>query len=175
MPRRALVVLLTCLSVPAAAQTLAVAPGLWEVRTDAAGALAALLPPAMRDNLEKMPPDQRAALEKLLAANVRLSRQVCVTPAMLDRGLAAALRPGRRNNCTASPLGGSATEAAYAVSCAGSPGGSGTVTLRATDPHTVSGAADGTVTFKDGESQPLHLTGEAHWLGAACGGVKPAG
>jgi Protein of unknown function (DUF3617) len=160
------------LSTAAAAEPLAVDPGLWEVRTDAGSLLAS----GMLDKLTtKMSPEQRAMLEKMLSANVRLVRDVCVTRAMLDRGLAEALQPQRRKNCTATPLSSTATSAQYQLSCSGDTSGAGTVTLRAADPHNVTATADGTVTTKDGQSQPVHVSGEARWLGAGCGSVKPAG
>jgi hypothetical protein len=159
------------LSVAAQAEPLAVDPGLWEVQTDAGSLLAS----GMLDKLGKMSPEQRAMVEKMLSNNIRLVRNVCVTKALLDRGLAEALQPQHRKNCTATPLSTTATSAEYQLTCGGDTSGAGTVTLRAADPHNVTATADGTVTTKDGQTQPVHVSGEARWLGAACAGVKPAG
>jgi len=161
---------------PAHAEPLAVDPGLWEVRTDLGSALAVLMPQLPLDQRGKLSPAQRASLEKMLAAaGARTVRDLCVTRAMLDKGLAAALQPQHRQHCTATPVSTGAHAAEYQIACTGEPAGTGTAQLQAPDAHTVTATLDGTVALKDGQSQPVHMTVQSRWLGAGCGTVKPQG
>jgi hypothetical protein len=156
----------------AAGVSLDVKPGLWEIQTSGSASGAPQIPP---EALAKLKPEQRAIAEAMMMAIVAQAStphtlQFCVTPEQVRQGLDLNRMGGhdcRRNVQSSSPTG-----LDMQVDCTGRDQMSGVVHLRVVDRATVAGNVDlhaGLGTNSLTIRQDLH----GHWLGAACGEVKP--
>jgi hypothetical protein len=158
---------------PAGAEPLAVQPGLWQGTVNAeGGGTSNTLQQLLQGQIARLKPEQQAKLQGVLAAagGAALTRQFCITPALLQRDLSG---PGGKGRCSRTVVSRSATALDLQVSCSGHDRVDGTLRLTAADPKTVTGTIDAQLTTKDGATLPLHRTLEGHWLAADCGGVKP--
>jgi hypothetical protein len=154
--------------------SLDVKPGLWEIETLGSSSGTPEIPP---EALAKLPPEQRAMAQAMLMAIIAQASmphmmQFCVTPEQVRQGLDLNRVGGhdcQRNVQSSSPIGFD-----MQVDCSGRNGMSGVVHLRVLDRATVAGDVDvhaGVGARSVMIKQDLH----GHWLGAACGDVKPFG
>ena len=160
----------TCL----AGVSLDVKPGLWEIQTQGSSSGTPEIPP---EALAKMPPEQRAIAQAMLMAIIAQASmphmmQFCVTPEQVQQGLDLNRVGG--HDCQRNVRSSSPTGFDMQVDCSGRNGMSGVVHLRVLDRATVAGDVDvhaGAGARSVMIKQDLH----GHWLGAACGDVKPFG
>lgn len=170
-------------SAPASAQTMR--PGLWEVKSTIEGADDSRMQEmakaqeqmrAMREQMARMPPEQRQAMEAMMSKLDPLPQidedgmtiQLCVTPEM-----AAENQPPvqQRGNCTSkrsAPVGG-AMKISYVCTNPVS-SGEGTITVSSDTAYTM----DMTMkAIEDGRNQTTSMSSKGKWLAASCGNVEP--
>jgi hypothetical protein len=169
--------------VAALSSTLALAqprmkPGLWEealtLKTDNAQANAAM--EQMKARLAAMPPDQRAAVEKMMAghgvgmgAGGGNTLRVCVTQEQIDRGF----RPEDDGHCSRSNVSTSGGTTSFDFACKserGSVTGHGSFIATSDTAFTSSTAAD-RVTPKGTMHVQSDVAGK--FVSSDCGDVKP--
>ena len=156
-----------------------VRPGLWEetvqVKTDNAQANAAM--EQMKEKLASMPPDQRAAIEKMMASHgmgmtpggAPNTVRVCITKEQVDRGFT----PDRDGRCTRVNVTTSGNVTKFDFSCASTHTnvtGHGTFTAMGDSAFAVSTVADST-----GQSATTHIQSDVagKFVSSNCGDVKP--
>ena len=153
-------------------------PGLWEeavtVKTDNAQANAAM--EQMKARMAAMPPDQREAIEKMMAshgmgvaAGAPNSIRVCITREQVERGF----RPEDNGRCTRTNVitSGSTTQFDFACKSEhGSVTGHGTFTAQGDTAFTVSTVADNV-----SPKATMHIQSDiaGKFVSADCGDVKP--
>jgi hypothetical protein len=175
---------LSAVAVPASSQVLR--PGLWEVNNKMANSddprmqqMAAAQKhdmDAMRDQLAKMPAEQRKAMEGMMAklgngsplAKDGMTMKLCVTPEMAANNT---LHEQVRDGCTnkRSPVIGGVMKISYVCAKPASTG-EGTVTLSGDTGYTM----DMTMHITEGgRNQTTSMSSRGKWLDANCGDVKP--
>jgi hypothetical protein len=154
-------------------------PGLWAetitVRSDNAQANAAMA--QMKDKLASLPPEQRAAIEKMMAgrgmglggAGAPDTLRVCVTQAQIDRGF----RPEDNGRCTRSNVNTSGSTTSFDFACKserGSISGHGKFTTMGDSAFATSTVAD-----QVGPKTTMHIESEiaGRFVSGDCGDVKP--
>jgi hypothetical protein len=148
------------------AQPRAVAPGLWENKISSPEMAAARA--QMDAQLSKMPPDQRAQMEKAMAGGgMKMGKdgatQICITPEMAKADPNAGMA---REGCTHA-VSWSGNVAKMSFSCKGGESGTGEFNY-ASDK-----AYSGWVETRGKSGKAMKMTIEAKWLAASCGEVKP--
>ncbi|MDQ3289120.1 MAG: DUF3617 domain-containing protein [Pseudomonadota bacterium] len=180
----ALLSLVAIASAPATAQTMR--PGLWEVKNNLGGSGDARMQEmakaqkqqiaVMREQMAKMPPEQRQAMEAMMSRTGQMPTidedgmtiKVCVTPEMAAGNQ---LPVQHRGNCTSrhsAPVGG-VMKISYACTNPAA-SGEGTVTYASDTAYTM------TMTMNTGEGGSKHATSmssRGKWLAASCGSIKP--
>jgi hypothetical protein len=165
-------------ALPAQAQVAPIKAGLWDVqlRQEAAGQAV----PNVADQLQKMPPAQRAQIEAMMkkqgvamGADGSRAMKVCYTREMLD---ANAWQERVPTSCKTEYLTRSADRWTWRTTCP-PPGASvsdGEAVFKSSDAYTVRVTsrreAAGTGKAVEGKTQI-----DARWLGADCGSIKPMG
>jgi hypothetical protein len=104
------------------------------------------------------------------AAPRAITRKICVTQAMLDKGFAAL---EQRRNCDRTVTSSKDSLQEFTLSCTDERPVDGTVHVEAKDAHTVTLTDDLQITAKGGMTTLVHRTTQGRWLGADCGDVKP--
>ena len=152
-------------------------PGLWEesvtVKSDNAQANAAM--EQMKARMASMPPEQREAMEKMMASHgmgmsgAPNTVRVCVTKEQVDRGF----KPEDNGHCTRTNVSTSGNTTAFDFACRsehGSLTGHGTFTAMGDSAFTVSTATDN-VTPK----MTMHMQSDiaGRFVSSDCGDVKP--
>lgn len=154
-------------------------PGLWEetvsVKSDDAQANAAM--EQMKARMAAMPPEQRAAMEKMLAGHgVGLSPgapntlRVCVTQAQVDRGF----QPEDSGHCSRSNVSTSGSTTSFDYACKSersSVTGHGTFTALGDSAFKASSSTD-MVSAKTTRHLQSDISGK--FVSSDCGDVKPA-
>ena len=176
---RLLVAGVAALSCPALLAQPRIRPGLWEetvtMKTDNAQANAAM--EQMKAKLASMPPEQRAAIEKMMAgrgmgmtpggaANVI---RVCITKAQIDRGFT----PDRDGRCSRMNVSTSGNVTTFDFACASDQHkvtGHGTFTAMGDTAFTASTVAD-TTSQKTSMRVQSDMAGK--FIAGDCGDVKP--
>ncbi len=176
---RLLVAGLAVLSCSAVLAQPRIRPGLWEesaaMKTDNAQANAAM--EQMKAKLASMPPEQRAAIEKMMAgrgvgmttggaANVI---RVCITQAQIDRGFT----PDRDGRCSRMNVSTSGNVTTFDFTCTSEKHqvtGHGTFTAMGDTAFTASTLAD-TTTQKGAMRVQSDIAGK--FIAGDCGDVKP--
>lgn len=154
-------------------------PGLWEetvtVKSDNAQANAAMA--QMQARLAAMPPEQRAAMEKMMAgrgmgtaAGAPNTLRVCVTRQQVERGF----KPEDNGHCSRSNVTTSGDTTSFDFACKsehGSVTGHGTFTARGDTAFTSSSVADNV-----SPKMTLHIQSDirGRFVSSDCGDVKPA-
>ena len=166
-------------SVAALAQQPHIRPGLWEetVTMKMSGAQADAAAAQMKARLAAMPPDQRAAVEKMMAARgLDMSTggaphvvRVCYTKEQLDRGFT----PGRDSRCSRTNASTSGNVTQYDFACASGQHtitGHGTLTTMGDAAFAFSSVSDSTT-----DKGSMHMTNDiaGKFVSGDCGGVKP--
>jgi hypothetical protein len=154
----------------AAAATLDVKPGLWEVTAQGETSGMPPIPPQM---LAQMTPQQR---EQAMAAMGRMNQphvtRACVTQKMLDRGMTFD-RPSN-NQCAQTVTGSTSHSLDVKVVCTGEAQQktTGTMHMDANGRESFFGAFN--MVSTDGAStMTMKRTLQGKWLGSDCGDVKP--
>jgi hypothetical protein len=160
----------------AAAATLNLKPGLWEMTwtQQTTGG-----PPAPEDVLARMTPERRAKFDAAIAANnaTRASeprvRKQCITEKSLQRGLNVGENKGG-GSCQETLVSSTASVMNMRQECTGQEIMSGTSHFEAIGPEALTGAIDMTMT--DGvRTTTVKRVMLGKWLGADCGLLKNAG
>ena len=148
--------------------------GLWEVAAHAQTSGAAL-PPQVQEQLQKLPPEQRARFQAAMQGAMADAQRghvfkECVTPERLSRGLG---KEDESAQCKASVVRNTRTEFEYRKVCSGGSGESHTedAVFHMTDPHHITGTVDVVVS---GGPKPMtiHQILEGKWVSSGCGNVK---
>jgi hypothetical protein len=153
-------------------------PGLWEqsiTMKSASGEMEAQLAQAQKE-LAKLPPDQRAMVEKMMSSRgVQMgpnatTLRLCITKEMADNP-----SPPHESRCEQQTLERSGATTRYKFVCAGEAGrppttGEGSFTL--TGPNSFTGTSVVTTTVQ-GKPERMESTLTGKYLGADCGGIKP--
>lgn len=170
-------------SAPASAQTMR--PGLWEVKNRIEGAGAPSTQEmakaqeqmsVMREQMAKMPPEQRQAMEAMMSKIGQLPQidedgmtiKLCVTPEMAASN---EVPVQQRGNCTSkrsAPVGGVMKISYVCTEPASS--GEGTITVSSDTAYTMNMTMN---TTEDGRNQTTSMSSEGKWLSASCGNVEP--
>lgn len=145
-----------------------VKPGLWE-RTVV---MQVANPPPMPD-LSKLPPEQRAHVEKMMAPmpGKPTTLRECVTPEMAKEWKHFAKDDREDPSCTRKVLESSPKHVEMALECAKGPS-SGTLEFTAESPEHVVGTIS-MVHGAGGTERRMNMRIDSHWLGAECGDVMP--
>lgn len=168
--------LFTLVGASALAQKMNMTPGLWEHTVDISshGDEMAMAMKEMQKQLAQMPPEQRKAMEDMLAsqgigfgekgASVRL----CMTREQIDRGQI----PQHDDNCTHEITEQTASKFKMKFSCQGNPPSSGSGEMHFIDSKNFTGTSSFT-TESDGKKEEMTMTQTGRWLSADCGNIKP--
>jgi len=173
--------LTSCCLGAALAQTPAgpkIEPGLWEINIalkSQSGKAEAAMKQA-QDYIALLPPDQRKAVEDMMAAqNVRLgdkasSVQACISKEDAERGEI----PQQAGDCSQQVLERGANSMKVKFSCSTTPPASGeaVVNFQSTTAYTSKAVVDTVVV---GQPERVNVDQRGRWLGADCGTVKPLG
>jgi hypothetical protein len=160
--------LLACVLVGAAAtaqaQSFGAKPGAWEITTTISGLA---IPP---DRLAKIPPEQRAMAEKMMAerGSQPVIHKVCVKKEDLDRDQ---FGRGSDPSCTRRTVTRTSTKLVQEVTCPGPPPTTSTATFEAKSGESVVGTAD----QQRGDGSKVHVGMVGRWLGASCDGTEAMG
>ena len=152
---------------------LAVDMGLWQLTTQAQ--VSGVLSPQLQQNLQNMPPDQRARIQAAMQAAMAAAQRAhvfrdCMTPKRWSRGLD---RDDQGGQCKSTLVSNTRTGFEYHRVCTATDGQGHTETIRfhMLDPHHVSGTVD-VVQSRDGHPMTVHESVAGKWLGSSCAGVK---
>ena len=152
------------------------APGLWEIRNRMGGnpemekAMA-----DMQQQLAAMPPAQRQQMEAMMRQNGMsvgaggaMTLKVCITPEMAAR---AELPSQTEGDCTMTVVSRSGNTLKSKFVCQNPPStGEGSFTLSGDKAYTSHMVMR---TTRNGKPETLTVDGDARWLSASCGNVKP--
>ena len=171
------VALLSCAALPALAQT-AMKPGLWELSQKPQ------LPPEQQAKMEaaqkqmaSMPPEQRKMIEQMMASHgVQMNMaggvitiKSCISKEQSERNTPP-VTDGKQRCTYDVKRGGSTIHTHFVCAESGTEGDSDVTLLGNGDGYTNSTRI---THMKNGKPETITVTGEAHWLGADCGGLKP--
>lgn len=154
----------------AAAATLDVKPGLWEVITQGETTGMPPIPPQV---LAQMSPQQREQMAAMQGrSNQPTVSRSCVTQKMLDRGMTFD-RPNN-NHCTQSVTASTLHSLDVNVVCTGEQQQKtiGTMHVDATNRESFAGAFSMVSTYGT-NTMTMKRTLQGKWLGSDCGSVKP--
>jgi hypothetical protein len=165
-------------AVAALAQSSHLRPGLWEetvtVKSDNAQMNAAM--EQMKQRMAQMPPEQRAAMEKMMASHgmgaggTPNAHRVCITKEQIDRGF----KPEEHGHCSRSNVSSSGNVTKFDFACQSERGssvtGHGIYTETGDSAFAASTVAD-TVSPK----MTMHIQSEivGKFIASDCGDVKP--
>lgn len=159
----------------AAAATLNLKPGLWEMTWSGQTSGAPPIPP---DVLAQMPPERRAKLEAAMAANANRTsaphaNKQCITEKSLQRGLNVEENK-TESSCQRTVVSNTASVMDMRQECSGRQKSSGTFHFEAASPETMTGTINMTIT--DGaRTMTVKRVVNGKWLAADCGDLKKAG
>jgi hypothetical protein len=158
-----------------------VQPGLWQYKvklTSQSGQIESALSRAQAQ-LAKLPPEQRQAIERMMAAKGvsmdaanNTAIKVCLTKEDAERGsIPINLQKG---NCTQQKVSSEGNTTKVSFSCESDPPVSGTGEFTVLSPTSVTSKALVDTVVK-GQPEKLDLAQEGTWLAADCGGIAPLG
>lgn len=160
-----------------AAQAQTLQPGLWEMRSSMQGAgemnqamaemqkQLAAMPPAQRKQMEDMMAKQGVAIQPGSAGGMRV--QVCMTKEMVERDQIPA--QGGQCKTQVSPRSGNTMKMRF--SCTNPPSdGEGEVSFISPQAYTTRMTVN---TQQGGKRETMTMQGDAKWVSAQCGNVKP--
>lgn len=182
-PARHLFWLCCLLGAATVAQAQKLAPGLWEntlTLKSGDGKMEAAMA-RMQEQLAKMPPEQRAQMEAMMASRgvalgVALGGaggtpnavRVCISKEQAERN---ELPTGADGRCKRDSMERSGSTLKFKVTCT-DPAGTGEGTFNFTSDKAYSGSLVMNVT-RDGRAMRMDMQQEGKWLGADCGTLKP--
>jgi hypothetical protein len=144
-------------------------PGLWERTVTMQSGMPDL---SGMPGLDQLPPEQRAQVEKMMAAMAGKPTTVreCVTPEMVKEWENYA-RGRTENGCTQTVTEQSPQRVVMTMSCDGG-ASSGTAEFNARGPEHMTGVINMVHRTKDGERR-MKIDMTSRWLAAECGDVRP--
>jgi hypothetical protein len=152
---------------------LGVDKGLWELTTHTR--VSGAMPPQLQQQLQSMPPAQRARVQAAMQAAMAAAQREhvlkeCMTARRLSNAFDSAGHPAQ---CKSTLVSNTSTDFEYHRVCALQDGKGHTETARfhLLDPHHLSGTVD-VVTTGSGHSITVHESIDGKWLAASCGAVK---
>jgi len=164
--------ILICLSLPAMlagitvfAEPLKVKPGLWETTTTTEKKSA-----REPSNLDRLTPEQRARIEKKLAARVKRETsdiRACLSEAQIRSG-DAFIGKTHRATCSRTIKNQTSSDLVATVECSGANRMNGRITMHAADPEHMNGTADMTYGAVDKLQLQTHSEITSRWLKADC-------
>lgn len=179
-PSKILVATAVLAMASAHAETPPVQPGLWKYTVKVksqSGQIENAITQAQAQ-LAKLPPEQRAAVEKMMAARGvsmdagTTSVKICLTKEDAERGsVPLNLQKG---NCTQQWLSSEGNTAKVSFSCQTEPPASGTGEITVLSPTSVTSRAV-VDTVVAGQPEQLNLAQQGTWLAEDCGGIAPLG
>lgn len=154
-------------------------PGLWEVQTSTQGGPMAQMPD-MGETLAKMPPEQRAMVERMMKergvgmGGKPNSFRYCMTKAQVERD---DMQTDPDTECTKKVSNTSASSGTFSFSCKRKDGSTMSGEGRVSDVTPESYAMDMHMKVQGGQGQAMDMqvSQKARWLGADCQGLKPLG
>jgi hypothetical protein len=158
-----------CALAPVAARAeshINIKPGLWETTVTVAMDGMEGMP-----DMKTLPPEQRAQMEMALKRmNQPHTEKTCITAEQIKKGPDfGEPEPSCRRNISVN----SSTEWGMTEECTGARPRTVKTQLKAVNPETISGQADMTSTSPQA-AMAAKATIAGKWLGADCGGIKPA-
>jgi hypothetical protein len=162
----------------ASAQSPRMTPGLWEqsiTMKSGSGEMEAQLAQAQQE-LAKLPPDQRAMVEKMMSSRgVQMGPNATTLRVCISKEMAENPSPPRESRCEQQMLERSGATTRYKFVCAGEAGrppttGEGSFTL--TGPNSFTGTTLVSTTLQ-GKPERMESTISGKYLGANCGDIKP--
>lgn len=178
-PAHHLSLLLCLLGAATVAQAQKLAPGLWEntlTMKSGDGKMEAAMA-RMQEQLAKMPPEQRAQMEAMMASRgVALGGaggapnavRVCISKEQAERN---ELPTGSDGRCKRDSMERTGSTLKFKVTCT-DPAGTGEGTFNFISDKAYSGSMVMNVT-RDGRAMRMDMQQEGKWLGADCGTLKP--
>jgi hypothetical protein len=131
--------------------------------------VAGLQPPA--EALAKMPPEQRANIEKALQARAgkpsTLVTQSCVTQQDLDQD--RIIKSEHEEQCRKKVISKSASKIVIEQTCGAPSASTSTVVIEAKTPESIAATMD---LVQAGTGGKVHVDIKGRWLGTSCAGVK---
>lgn len=147
--------------------------GLWEVTAQAQTSGA--LPPQAQEQLQNLPPAQRARIEAAMQAAMAEAQRghvfrECMTPERLSRGFGGG---DDSAECKTSLVRNTRTDFEYHKTCKSADGTSHSekAVFHMADRHHVAGTVD-VVASQGGHPMKIHQVISGKWLASSCGSVK---
>lgn len=127
--------------------------------------------PAPAETLAKMPPEQRAKIEKMMQAragkpSIRVTKN-CVTQEKLDQD--RIIKSDDEGQCKKKIISKSANKIVFEQTCGAPRASTSTVALEAKTPESIVASMD---MVQGGASGKVHVDIKGRWLGASCAGIK---
>lgn len=160
---------------PSKADPLDIKLGLWETipaATDNAASAAMRMMSLPDDQLAKLTPEQRAALQQRMAAASAAQQKphkFCVTEETRQKGIAS---DRTQSHCTRTVVGATAQMLEVHLACTGEMAATGVIRVTVADAATMNVTTDMTVS-RGGQEHSMHIATQSHWVGDDCGDVKP--
>ncbi len=149
-------------------------PGLWEHSFKMSGGAIEQALEELRQQMEAMPPEQRAMMERMMASQgvsmdfTSGTLQTCVTPEEAASGFV----PQHDENCQHRILEQSSNRIRVSFTCDGNPPTSGEGEVIFHSPTSFSGKSQMTVTMQ-GQRDTMTMEQSGKWLSDDCGGISP--
>lgn len=148
-------------------------PGLWEIRHKTAMDGQQL--PDMSEMLAKVPPEMRGQVQAMMEKNgagvTDKGMTICITPEQAARQQFGA--DDQDGKCQVTDMKHEGNKTSMKMTCS-DPQGEGETTVTRQTSEAWSSASRMTM-MEDGQPHTMNSEMDARWLGADCGGVKPAG
>jgi hypothetical protein len=152
----------------AGATTFNAKPGAWEATTTSV--MSGSMVPA--DEMAKLPPEQRARIEAMMAAQSGQARTAvhksCITQADLDQN--RLLKSDDEQHCKTRVVSSSPSKLVMDRECPPPHANTAHVVIESPSPERYVGHIDVTIA----EGGKVHVDIKGRWLGASCAGIEPA-
>jgi hypothetical protein len=152
------------------ASPLGTKPGAWEttVTSTISGLPQAQAPQIPKDQLEKMPPERRAMIEKMMAMREGKPVTSKVKSCIKDSDSVDKLTAEDRPNCKKKIISQTSTSLEMDITCSGQRASHMHVKMRALSAREVVATtdADGEEGFK------MHADSKSRWVGSSCAGIE---
>lgn len=169
----AVVALLVAAAVPALAQK--VTPGLWETTMQTKSGQLDAANAQMKDQLAKMPPEQRKMVEEMMAkqgvgmGGKPSTVRYCISKEQAEKGDVA--QDQNRGSCKRDITDRSASSLRFKFACTDPPSsGSGEIKFSSDKAYTMKMVVD---TQMQGRPERMEMQHDSRWVGADCGAAQP--
>jgi hypothetical protein len=162
--------------VNAMAVPFSVNPGLWDVTFNREAHGAMPLPPEILQNLQQLPPERRAAMERAMASQNNVSRTMnykrCVTQKQLDEGASDLMKSNSKMKCEHTLSTQTSTRVDGNIHCTGEGlDMQAEFTYQARDRKHVAGTMNATMTSGT-NTMTEKGTVSGQWISASCGDTR---